>query len=96
MEKQMLSMNIENNNEGRIELKDEEMGRVAGGSGSSDIFYIHSNCGGHLKLEDSGIYHADVWLTCPKCGKTWHPHSYGRLERMDGIDDVYTVVEGSF
>lgn len=71
-------------------LNIEELEKVSGGS---EICYIHSNCGGYITCEDAGTYHADIWMTCQKCGKTWHPHNESRVGQGE---DIYTVVHGTF
>lgn len=82
-------MEMENKNV----LNDENLAEVSGGAGSSEIDYIHSNCGGHITCEDFGTYHLDIWMKCQKCGKEWHPHSENRVGHYD---DMYTVVTGTF
>lgn len=74
-------------------LNNEDLDKVSGGSGNITTCRIHSNCGGHITCEDSGTYSEDIWLTCQKCGKTWHPHSWSRV---DQCEDVYTVTHGTF
>lgn len=74
-------------------LNNEDLAQVSGGGVDPDIVYIHSNCGGHITTEDCGTYHPDIWMTCPKCGKTWHPHNDSKVGHFE---DMYTVVTGSF
>lgn len=45
----------------------------------------HSNCGGHISIENHGTYHPDIWLKCQQCGKSWHPHNYSKISECDGI-----------
>ena len=74
-------------------LNNEDIDHVTGGACSAAIKYIHSNCGGYIECEDAGIYHEDLWMKCPKCGKSWHPHSSSRI---DQCEDIYTVVTGTY
>ena len=74
-------------------LKGEELEKVSGGAGNVTTSRIHTDCGGNVILEDCGTYFEDIYLTCQKCGKTWHPHSYEKLKECDGI---MTFTQGSF
>lgn len=74
-------------------LNNENLDQVSGGGVDSEITYIHSNCGGHIIVEDYGIRYYDFWMKCPKCGKEWHPRSINNIG-MD--DDIYTAVTGTF
>lgn len=79
--------------ENKSVLNNKELDQVFGGDGGATISYIHSNCGGHIKCEDAGTYHEDLWMYCPKCGKSWHPHSSSRI---DQCENIYTIVSGSY
>lgn len=45
----------------------------------------HTNCGGEIIGENHGVYIMDLWLTCSKCGKSWHPHSSNKIDQCEGI-----------
>lgn len=45
----------------------------------------HTNCGGEIIGENHGVYIMDLWLTCSKCGKSWHPHSTNKIDQCEGI-----------
>ena len=74
-------------------LQDKELEKVNGGAGNITTRRIHAGCGGNVILEDFGTYFEDIYLTCQKCEKTWHPHSY---EKVVDCSDIYTVTSGSF
>lgn len=74
-------------------LNDKELEQVSGGTSNITTSRIHTDCGGNVILEDVGTYFEDIYLTCQKCGKKWHPHSYEKLNECDGI---FTVTRGSF
>lgn len=74
-------------------LNSEDLEKVNGGAGNITTSRIHVGCGGTVVLEDAGTYFEDIYLTCQKCGRTWHPHSY---EKVKDCDDIFTITTGSF
>ena len=79
--------------EEKNELNNEQLEKVNGGAGNITTRRIHSYCGGDVIMEDCGTYFEDIYLTCKKCGQTWHPHSYKKVEECS---DIYTVTTGTY
>ena len=77
-------------------LNSEDLEKVNGGAGNITISYIHMGCGGTVVLEDVGTHFEDIYLTCQKCGRTWHPHSSDNLNHLKNCDDVMFITTGSY